>query len=232
MQHIANAKTDLGIRKDKFTRKVRNICLTFFCALLCLTLLTACAAPRLSAEKIAAARATYPQFTLPSADQSSCYESSPLATTQSVQNYYRDAACTAVVTIESMESHQAEILKTETTPGQVVNRLYINVSIDSIVDGNLSENLGNSISLYIGTREALGEDVNFPAGTKLVIPISIPSDGIVFPEKDKFYMCAVELGYYITEDDRILAVYDAPGLKEMEGQTFDAFRSEVKNVAK
>ena len=232
MQQAANTKIDLGIRKDKFTMKVRNICLTFFCALLCLTLLTACAAPRLSAEKIAAARATYPQFTLPSDDQASCYESRPLATTQSVQNYYRDAACTAVVTVESMESHQAEILKTETTPGQVVNRLYINVSIDSIVDGNLSENLGNSISLYIGTREALGEDVNFPAGTKLVVPISIPSDGIVFPEKDKFYMCAVELGYYVTEDDHILAVYDAPGLKEMEGQTFDAFRSEVKNVAK
>lgn len=232
MQHIANAKTDLGIRKDESIMKTRNICLTFLCVLLCLALLTACAAPRLSAEKIAAARATYPQFTLPSADQANCYESSPLATTQSVQNYYRDAACTAVVTIESMESHKAEILKTETTPGQVVNRLYINVSIDSIVDGNLSENLGNSISLYIGTREALGEDVNFPAGTKLVIPISIPSDGIVFPEKDKFYMCAVELGYYITEDDHILAVYDAPGLKEMEGQTFDAFRSEVKNVAK
>lgn len=232
MQQAANTKIDLGIRKDKFTMKVRNICLTFLCVLLCLALLTACAAPRLSAAKIAAARATYPQFTLPSADQSSCYESSPLATTQSVQNYYRDAACTAVVTVESMESHQAEILKTETTPGQVVNRLYINVSIDSIVDGNLSENLGNSISLYIGTREALGEDVNFPAGTKLVIPISIPSDGIVFPEKDKFYMCAVELGYYITEDDHILAVYDAPGLKEMEGQTFDAFRADVKNVAK
>lgn len=232
MQHIAIAKTDLGIRKDKFTRKVRNICLTFFCVLLCLALLTACAAPRLSAEKIAAARATYLQFTLPSADQSSCYASSPLATTQSVQNYYRDAACTAVVTIESMESHKAEILKTDTTLGQVVNRLYINVSIDLIVDGNLSENLGNSISLYIGTREALGEDVNFPAGTKLVVPISIPSDGIVFPEKDKFYMCAVELGYYITEDDHILAVYDAPGLKEMEGQTLDAFRADVKNVAK
>ena len=232
MQHIANAKTDLRIRKDRSTMKIRNICLTFLSVLLCLTLLTACAAPRLSAEKIAAARATYPQFTLPSDDQSSCYESRPLATTQSVQNYYRDAACTAVVTVESMESHKAEILKTETTPGQVVNRLYINVSIDSIVDGNLLENLGNSISLYIGTREALGEDVNFPTGTKLVVPISIPSDGIVFPEKDKFCMCAVELGYYVTEDDHILAVYDAPGLKEMEGQTFDAFRSEVKNVAK
>lgn len=232
MQHIANAKTDLGKRKDESIMKTRNICLTFLCVLLCLVLLTSCASPRLSSAKIAAARADYPQFALPSDDQASCYESRPLATTQSVQNYYRDAACTAVVTIESMESHKAEILKTETTPGQMVNRLYINVSIDSIVDGNLSENLGNSISLYIGTREALGEDVNFPAGTKLVIPISIPSDGIVFPEKDKFYMCAVELGYYITEDDHILAVYDAPGLKEMEGQTLDAFRADVKNVAK
>lgn len=232
MQHIANAKTDLGIRKDKFTMKVRNICLTFLCVLLCLTLLTACAAPRLSAEKIAAARATYPQFTLPSDDQASCYESRPLATTQSVQNYYRDAACTAEVTVEFMESHKAEILKTETTPGQVVNRLYINVSIDSIVDGNLSENLGNSISLYIGTREALGENVNFSAGTKLVVPISIPSDGIIFPEKNKFYMCAVELGYYVTNDHHILAIYDAPSLKEMEGQTLDAFSAEVKNVAK
>ncbi len=232
MQHIANAKTDLGKRKDESIMKTRNICLTFLCVLLCLVLLTSCASPRLSSAKIAAARADYPQFALPSDDQASCYESRPLATTQSVQNYYRDAACTAVVTIESMESHKAEILKTETTPGQMVNRLYINVSIDSILDGNLSENLGNSISLYIGTREALGEDVNFPAGTKLVIPISIPSDGIVFPEKDKFYMCAVELGYYITEDDHILAVYDAPGLKEMEGQTLDAFRADVKNVAK
>lgn len=230
MQHIANAKTDLGIRKNKFTRKVRNICLTFFCALLCLTLLTACAAPRLSAAQIAAARATYPQFTLPSADQANCYESSPLATTQSVQNYYRDAACTAVVTIESMESHKAEILKTETTPGQMVNRLYLNVHVDSIVGENSTADLGDSVSLYIGTREALGENVNFSAGTKLVVPISIPSDGIVFPEKDKFYMCAVELGYYITEDDHILAVYDAPGLKEMEGQTLDAFSAEVKNA--
>ncbi len=232
MRHIANAKIDLGIRKDKFTMKVRNICLTFLSVLLCLALLTACAAPRLSAAKIAAARATYPQFTLPSADQSSCYESSPLATTQSVQNYYRDAAYTAVVTVESMESHQAEILKTETTPGQMVNRLYLNVSIDSIVDGDLPESMGNSVSLYIGTREALGEAVNFPAGTKLVVPITVPSDDIIFPEKNKFYMCAVELGYYITEDDHILAVYDAPGLKEMEGQTFDAFRADVKNVAK
>ena len=232
MQQAANTKIDLGIRKDKFTMKVRNICLTFLCVLLCLTLLTACAAPRLSAEKIAAARATYPQFTLPSADQSSCYESRPLATTQSVQNYYRDAACTAEVTVESMESHKAEILKTETTPGQMVNRLYLNVHVDSIVGENSTADLGDSVSLYIGTREALGENVNFSAGTKLVVPISIPSDGIVFPEKDKFYMCAVELGYYVTEDNHILAVYDAPGLKEMEGQTFDAFRSEVKNIFK
>lgn len=230
MQHIANAKTDLGIRKDKFTMKVRNICLTFLCVLLCLALLTACAAPRLSAEKIAATRATYPQFTLPSADQSSCYESSPLATTQSVQNYYRDAACTAVVTIESMESHKAEILKSENAPGLVVNRLYLNVSIDSIVDGYLSENMGNFVSLYIGTREALGEAVNFPAGTKLVVPITVPSDDIIFPEKDKFYMCAVELGYYVTNDHHILAVYDVPSLKEMEGQTLDAFSAEVKNA--
>ena len=84
MQHIANAKTDLGIRKDESIiesiMKTRNICLTFFCVLLCLALLTACAAPRLSAEKIAAARATYPQFTLPSADQANCYESSPCKT--------------------------------------------------------------------------------------------------------------------------------------------------------
>lgn len=232
MQHIANAKTDLGIRKDKFTMKVRNVYLTFLCVLLCLALLTACASPRLSSAKIAAARADYPQFALPSDDQASCYESRPLATTQSVQNYYRDAAYTAVVTVESMESHKAEILKTETTPGQVVNRLYINVSIDSIVDGNLSENLGNSISLYIGTREALGEAVNFPAGTKLVVPITVPSDDIIFPEKDKFYMCAVELGYYVTNDHHILAVYDVPSLKEMEGQTLDAFSAEVKNVAK
>ena len=230
MQHIANAKTDLGIRKDKSIMKTRNICLTFLCVLLCLALLTACAAPRLSAEKIAAARATYPQFTLPSADQSSCYESSPLATTQSVQNYYRDAACTAVVTIESMESHKAEILKTETTPGQMVNRLYLNVHVDSIMGETSTADLGDSVSLYIGTREALGEDVNFPAGTKLVIPISIPSDGIVFPEKDKFYMCAVELGYYVTNDHHILAVYDVPSLKEMEGQTLDAFSAEVKNA--
>lgn len=232
MQQSANTKTDLGIRKDESTMKIRNTCLTFLSVLLCLALLTACAAPRLSDAKIAAARATYPQFTLPSADQSSCYESSPLATTQSVQNYYRDAAYTAVVTVESMESHRAEILKTETSPGQVVNRLYLNVHVDSTVGENSTANLGDSISLYIGTREALGEDVNFSAGTKLVIPISIPSDGVVFPEKDKFYMCAVELGYYVTEDDHILAVYDAPGLKEMEGQTFDAFRADVKNVAK
>ena len=232
MQHIANAKTDLGIRKDKFTMKVRNICLTFLCALLCLALLTACAAPRLSAEKIAAARATYPQFTLPSADQSSCYESRPLATTQSVQNYYRDAAYTAVVTVESMESHQAEILKTETTPGQMVNRLYLNVHVDSIVGENSTADLGDSVSLYIGTREALGENVNFSAGTKLVVPITVPSDDIIFPEKNKFYMCAVELGYYVTNDHHILAIYDAPSLKEMEGQTLDAFSAEVKNVAK
>ena len=232
MQHIANAKTDLRIRKDRSTMKIRNICLTFLSVLLCLALLTACAAPRLSAEKIAAARATYPQFTLPSDDQASCYESRPLATTQSVQNYYRDAAYTAVVTVESMESHQAEILKTETTPGQMVNRLYLNVHVDSIVGENSTADLGDSVSLYIGTREALGEDVNFPAGTKLVVPITVPSDDIIFPEKNKFYMCAVELGYYVTNDHHILAIYDAPSLKEMEGQTLDAFSAEVKNVAK
>ena len=111
-----------------------------------------------------------------------------------------------------------------------MNRLYLNVSIDSIVDGYLSENMGNSVSLYIGTREALGEAVNFPAGTKLVVPITVPSDDIIFPEKDKFYMCAVELGYYVTNDHHILAVYDVPSLKEMEGQTLDAFSAEVKNA--
>ena len=112
----------------------------------------------------------------------------------------------------------------------MVNRLYLNVHVDSIMGETSTADLGDSVSLYIGTREALGEDVNFPAGTKLVIPISIPSDGIVFPEKDKFYMCAVELGYYVTNDHHILAVYDVPSLKEMEGQTLDAFSAEGKNA--
>lgn len=205
-------------------------CIALF-VLLCVILLTSCAtANKLSDAEISAARTNYPQFALPFIEPPDYYESDPLATFQSVREFYHDSPYIVEVTVMSTESYRDKILETEHNPGMVVDRMYLIVHVDSVVGKDAPEKLTDSITLYIGTRENLGEKFTCPAGTKLIVPIRIPSSDLVFPEKDKFYLCGMEFGYYITQNNHVLAVFDTPGLAEMDGKTLDAFRQEVKNV--
>ena len=62
------------MKMQKFTR-------TLLCILLCVILLTSCAAAgKLSDAEISAARTNYPQFALPFIEPPDYYESDPLAT--------------------------------------------------------------------------------------------------------------------------------------------------------
>ena len=72
--------------------KTRNVYLTFLCVLLCLALLTACAAPRLSAAQIAAARADYPLRSTQNIETDDSYDADALKTFQSIkQNNLQNA---------------------------------------------------------------------------------------------------------------------------------------------
>ena len=211
--------------------KTRNVYLTFLCALLCLTLLTACAAPRLSAAQIAAARADYPLRSTQTIETGDSYDMNALKTFQSIkQNNLQNGFCLAEVTLKSVDDYAAEEKVGDGYPAEKLNRVYWIVHIDNILEQKAGTSLDETVVLFLGARETYGEAPDLPEGTKMIVSIAQVPDGVNFPEQEKFYGCPFLFSYYVTADNHILAIYDLPGTTEMDGKPLSAFRSEVKNI--
>ena len=200
--------------------------------LLCVILLTSCAAAgKLSDAEIAQLRVQFPLKDAEVVETGDSSDENAMNSFQSIKNnQLQNAICVAKVTLKSVDSFSATEKVGDGYPDEKFNRVYWTVHVDEVITKKTGETLADDVILYVGTQERYGNLLDLPTGIQMVVSITSVPDGVDFPEQKKFYGCPSMISYYVTDDNHILAIYDLPGSKEMDGKTLDAFRQEVKNV--
>lgn len=196
----------------------------------CCLLLIACAqTSALSDSEVAARRANYPVLEKPSTAILSSTEIDR-STFDHVKELYRKEQCIAVVTVNSVASYAIEESPAEGVAAQKMNRVFLNVHVDQILAQQTGVQIDESITLFLGTREKYGDQLDFASGTKLLVAFNPPPEGVIFPEVEHFYGCLTQSAFYVTSDGYVLSLFDFPGTREMDGLSVESFRSKVKNV--
>ena len=205
--------------------------LTVLCILLCAVLLTSCAsAGKLSDDKIAQLRDKYPALV----NESDAFVTKMYPDTDTFANvkasYRRGSIGILEVTVLGSEGNTIQIAPADGMKKETMNLIFLKLRVDSVIAQPSDRNIQGDISVYVGTREKRGNLFDFAPGTKLVISlfdIGKDADPVHCPDG---YSSTLTTSYYLTEDNHLLAIFDYPGPKEMDGKPLSAFRSEVKNI--
>ena len=210
--------------KQKMVRMVLSI-------LLCVTLLTSCAsAGKLSDSEISQLRERYPVL-VNKADPFLTKIYPDTDTFSNVKESYRRSSIGIIeATVLGNDASTIQIAPAEGMAKETMNLIFLQLHVDSVIAQPSDRNIQGDISVYVGTRENEGD--RFAPGTKLVISLFDIGKDTAPEHCPDGYSSSLDTSYYLTEDNHLLAIFDYPGPKEMDGKPLSAFRSEVKNIFK
>ena len=199
--------------------------------MLCAALLTSCAsAGKLSDSEVTQLREQYPVL-VNEADPFLTKIYPDTDTFSNVKESYRRGSIGIIeATVLGNDASTIQIAPAEGMAKETMNLIFLQLHVDSVIAQPSDRNIQGDISVYVGTRENEGDRFDFAPGTKLVISlfdIGKDTDPEHCPDG---YSSSLDTSYYLTEDNHLLAIFDYPGPKEMDGKPLSAFRSEVKNI--
>lgn len=213
--------------------KIRKITALILSTLLCAILLTSCTSTsKLSDAEITQLRTQYPALV----DDMGTFATKMYPDTDTFADvkasYQRNSIGIIEATVIGNDGNTIQMAPADGMAKETMNLIFLKLHVNSVIAQPSDRNIQGDISVYVGTRENEGDRFDFAPGTKLVISLQDIGKDVDPEHCPDGYASSMHTSFYLTDGNRLLAIFDYPGPKEMDGKSLDAFRQEVRNVFK